>query len=203
MQQINHVVFDLGKVLVDFSYRQFLPLLRSRGAQIRDAEDFAERVNLIDYEHGRLSTGAFLRGINALLRAPLTEPELQLVWCGIFTPMPQMLHLARQLKSRLQVYILSNTGAIHWQYLCERFALMDMCKDAFPSCEVGHMKPAREIYTLAEKRFGFTPTEVVFIDDRLENVIGAQNCGWHGIQHQSYGQTCEALLELGVHPSEV
>jgi len=196
--RIKHVVFDLGKVLVDFSYNQFFPLLRRRGALIRDIDEFAQRVSLIDYEHGRISTADFLLRINALLSAPLTELELRLLWCGIFTPLPQMLNLARQLRSQVAVYIISNTGKIHWDYLCERFALLDFCQDAFASCDVGLMKPAPEIYHLAEKRFGFTPAEAVFIDDRLENVIAAQDCGWQGIHHQSYGQTLEALLKRGI-----
>jgi len=38
----------------------------------------------------------------------------------------------------------------------------------------------------------------VFIDDRPANVEGARACGWRAIQHQSYGQTCEELIQLGI-----
>jgi putative hydrolase of the HAD superfamily len=196
MQQINHIVFDLGKVLVNFSYQQFLPLLRQRGATFKDIDEFAEQVGLIEYELGRISTSEFLQGINALLSAPLPEAELRQHWCGIFTPIPQMLDLVRQLRSQLQVYLLSNTGEIHWQYLCDRFNLKELFTDAFGSFEVGHMKPAPEIYRLAEQRFGFKAEEVVFIDDRAENVAGAQACGWQGILHLSFGQTRDALVAL-------
>jgi len=198
MAQINHVVFDLGKVLVDFSYRQLLPFLRRRGALIRDIDDFAGRVRLIDYEHGRIATAEFLRGINALLSAPLAEADLKNAWCDIFTPIPQMLALARRLRTQVGVYIISNTGEIHWDHLRERFSLADLCDDAFASCEVGHMKPAAAIYTTAQKRFGFAPEEVVFIDDRPENVAGAEACGWQAIRHLSYGQTRDALIDLGL-----
>ncbi len=198
MSQIKHVVFDLGKVLVDFSYSQLFPLLRRRGALIRDVEDFASRIRLIDYELGRISTDEFLQGINALLSAPLDADELKNVWCNIFTPIPQMLTLARQLHDQVGVYIISNTGEIHWDYLRERFLLADLSTDGFASCEVGHMKPVAAIYTAAEKRFDFTPEEAVFIDDRQENVAGAEACGWRAIQHLSYGQTRDALIGLGL-----
>ncbi len=201
MSQIKHVVFDLGKVLVDFSYSQLLPILRKRGALIRDVEDFADRVRLIEYEHGQISTDEFLLGINALLSAPLDEIELKNAWCGIFTPIPQMLSLARLLHTQVGVYIISNTGKIHWDYLQERFSLTNFCKDAFASFEVGQMKPITAIYKTAEERFGFTPGEVVFIDDRLENVEGARACGWQAIHHLGYGQTRGALIDLGVDPT--
>ncbi len=198
MLQIKHVVFDLGKVLVDFSYSQLIPMLRKRGALIHDIEDFALQVKLIDYEHGKITTSEFLNGINNLLSAPLDEASLRDAWCSLFTPMPQMLSLARQLNTKLDVYIISNTGEIHWNYLCERFSLLELCKGGFASFEVGHMKPAPEIYAAAEARFGFSPTEVVFIDDRQANVEGAIACGWQAIQHQSYGQTRDALIDLGL-----
>ena len=198
MTQINHVVFDLGKVLIDFSYSQLFPLLRRRGALIRDVEDFASQVRLVDYEHGRISTDDFLQGINALLSAPLDEAELKNAWCGIFSPMPQMLNLARQLHTQVDVYIISNTGKIHWDYLQERFPLSELCKDAFASFEVGQMKPVAAIYKTAEKRFNFTPEEVVFIDDRQENVAGAEACGWQAILHRSYGETRDTLIGLGL-----
>jgi putative hydrolase of the HAD superfamily len=198
MAEIKHVVFDLGKVLIDFSYRQLLPLLRRRGALIKDVEDFALRVRLAEYEKGQISTDTFLGGLNALLSAPLEEAELRAAWCGIFTPIPQMLTLARHLHTQVKVYILSNTGKIHWDYLQERFGLSDFCTDAFGSFEVGQMKPLPAIYSAAETRFGFTPEEVVFIDDRQENVAGAIACGWQAIQHKSYGQTRDALINLGL-----
>jgi putative hydrolase of the HAD superfamily len=198
MQQINHVVFDLGKVLVGFSYQQFLPLLRQHGATFKDIDDFAEQVALVRYELGQSSSTEFLQGINKLLSTPLPEAELHQHWCGIFSPIPQMLDLVRQLKSQRQIYLISNTGEIHWQYLCERFALKELFTDLFASFEVGIMKPAPEIYRLAEQRFGFKAEEAVFIDDRAENVAGALACGWQGIQHLSFGQTRAALLALEV-----
>lgn len=198
MPQIKHVVFDLGKVLIDFSYTQLFPLLRRQGAVIADVEDFAARVRLVDYEHGRISTAEFLLGVNRLLSRPLDPTEFRQAWCSIFTPIPQMLQLARQLQTRVGVYIISNTSEIHWHYLRERFLLADLCRDTFASFEVGHMKPAAAIYAAAEQRFGFTAAEAVFIDDRQENVVGAEACGWHAIQHLSYGQTRDALIALGL-----
>jgi len=198
MSQIKHVVFDLGKVLVDFSYTQLFPLLRHHGAPIRDVEDFAVRARLVEYELGQISTKEFLQEINALLNHPLSENEFQSAWCGIFTPIPQMLSLARRLQTQFGVYIISNTSEMHWNYLRERFSLTELCLDSFASFEVGQMKPGAAIYAAAEKRFNFTAVEAVFIDDRPENVAGAKACGWQAIQHQSYGQTRDALIDLGL-----
>lgn len=198
MAAIHHVVFDLGKVLVHFSYSQLFPLLKRSGARLKDVEEFAAKVDLVAYEHGRITNDEFLARGNSLLDSPLELERLQQAWCEIFTPNPQMLQLMRQLRAHARVYVISNTSDLHWRYLKERFELEVLCDDCFASCEVGHMKPAPEIYRLAEERFGFSPAEAVFIDDRVENVSGATACGWQGIHHRSFGETREQLLELGL-----
>jgi len=194
----RHIVFDLGKVLVHFSYSQLFPLLRGQGAEITDVEEFAAQVGLVEYEHGRLSNADFLQRLNNLLSSPLEEEALEQAWCQIFTPNPQMLQLLRGLRPTYGVYIISNTSDLHWRHLKERFALDQLCDDCFASCEVGHMKPKPEIYRLAEQRFGFKAEEAIFIDDRRENVTGAINCGWSGIHHLNYGDTLEQLRQLGI-----
>lgn len=200
MSEIRHVVFDLGQVLVHFSYRRLFSFLRKNGAQIKDVNTFAAQVGLMEYEHGQITNEKFLCQVNSLLQTPLDSEILKTAWCDLFTPIPQMLQLMRRLRPTCRTYIISNTSELHWHYLKERFELDRLCDDSFASFEVGQMKPAATLYRLAEKRFGLCPAEAVFIDDRLENVQGATHCGWHGIHHQSYGQTLEKLLDLGVCP---
>ena len=46
------------------------------------------------------------------------------------------------------------------------------------SYEVGHIKPEAAIYNLAAKRAKVAPQQILFIDDRKDNVKGAQAAGW-------------------------
>ena len=43
------------------------------------------------------------------------------------------------------------------------------------------MKPDPAIYRLALERFGLKPAEAVFIDDRADNVAGAEAVGVRGL----------------------
>ena len=198
MAVISTIIFDLGKVLVDFSYAEFLPLLRRVGASIKDADDFALQVGLVDYEEGRIDSREFFQRVNALLDNPLDQAVLETAWCSIFTPIPQMLNMARQLRRQLKTAILSNTSELHWRYLCDRFQLDSFCDNRLASFELGAMKPDADIYRLAAERLNLRAENLVFIDDRHVNVESARACGWQAIQHQSYGQTREELLHLGI-----
>ena len=193
---IKNVVFDVGRVLIDYSYDTFFALLRNNGAQIVDEQDFVRQVDLIEYEHGRMSAGEFLRRVNALLNDPMPEQDLRVAWNDLFTPIPEMLFFAGQLKSRCRVYLFSNTSDLHWAHLQQTYALNAICHGLAASCELGAMKPAPEAYREMERRFGLLPQETLFIDDKEENVAGALACGWQGIWHRDVLTTKTRIDDL-------
>lgn len=198
MQQrlIKTVVFDLGKVLIDYDYANFIGLLRDQGAQVASVEDFSERVNLAGYEHGQVTCSEFIAGINNLLARPLTETDMIAAWNGIFTPLSDMLEFAARLKRHYPVYLLSNIGKLHWDYLSPTYGLVNFCHDYLLSYEAGAMKPSPIIYREAQLRFSLVPETTLFIDDKPENIAGAQACGWQGIHHQCSQATQMKIREM-------
>lgn len=196
MAQVTDVVFDVGRVLIDFSYDKFAAKLQAHGARCKGPEGFVEHVDLIAYEHGEISNEEFLNQLNALLTRPLPLAELTDAWNDLFTPIREMLAVAGTLKKHRCVYLLSNTSELHWQYLQEAFGLDKICHDMLASYEVGAMKPSRELFSAAGSRFDLCPETTVFIDDRQENVEGAIACGWQGIWHRSIEMTKSELQRL-------
>lgn len=196
MAQVSDVVFDVGRVLIDFSYDQFAATLRRQGATCDGPEAFLEHVNLIGYEHGEISSEEFLHQVNNLLKEPLPVGELTAAWTNLFSPIREMLAVAGTLKQHCGVYLLSNTSELHWQYLETAFGLDKICHDRLASYEVGAMKPSAEIFSAACNRFDLQPETSVFIDDLEDNVKGAIACGWHGIWHQSVDSTKIELQRL-------
>ncbi len=196
MPPISDVVFDVGRVLIDFKYDHFIELLRGRGAQIVDVDDFTQKVDLIAYEHGEITNQQFLQRLGRLLSEPLPEEQLIAAWNNLFTPIREMLKLAGQLKAHCGVYLLSNTSDLHWQYLLIAFGLDKICHDRLASYEVGVMKPAPEIFAAACGRFDLRPESTLFIDDLEANVQGAIACGWQGLWHRGVVETRAAVEQL-------
>jgi HAD superfamily hydrolase (TIGR01509 family) len=194
MAQISDVVFDVGRVLIDFSYDNFAETLRQHGAVCNGPEDFLAHVDLIAYEHGEISTETFLQQINALLQEPMPLTDLKDAWNNLFTPIRDMLAVAGMLKKHCGVYLLSNTSGLHWQYLQDTFGLDKICHDRLASFEVGAMKPTAAIFSAACSPFDLHPETTVFIDDREDNVRGAMACGWYGIWHRDV-ETSKAELQ--------
>ena len=196
MAIVTDVVFDVGRVLIDFSYDLFSDKLRKHGATCVGEDDFLARVDLTAYEHGEISSKEFLRQVNGLLSEPLPEAELIAAWNDLFTPVREMLALAGSLKSHCGVYLLSNTSELHWQHILVAFGLDKICHDRLASYEVGVMKPAPEIFTAACNRFDLRPETTVFVDDLEVNAKGALACGWHAVWHRDVTATRRQLREL-------
>jgi putative hydrolase of the HAD superfamily len=62
------------------------------------------------------------------------------------------------------------------------------------SCEVGFAKPDPEIYEIALRRLDVPASNVLFIDDRANNVEAASAIGLRGLVHTSVAETRAALL---------
>ena len=198
MRSPDAVVFDVGRVLVDFNHQSLLDFLEQHGAEVRTPREFVERTDLFRYECGQLSTAEYLTNLNGLLPVPVDAERVMREWLCLFQPIDEMIELARRLRTGHSVYLLSNTNALHWGHLNEAFRLNDLAEDALTSFEAGFMKPDSRIYQTAEQRFGLEPARTVFIDDVQDNAAAARDRGWHAIHHRNPAATRDALNALGI-----
>ena len=63
------------------------------------------------------------------------------------------------------------------------------------SCEEHTVKPEPRIYEILLERYGLTPSETLFIDDREMNIEAAAALGIHGFvfDHRDPDAACDAL----------
>ena len=197
---VDTVVFDLGGVLIRVDHAGAIRWLEQHGCVVDDVERFAERTGMREHEVGRLGREAFYERIGALLTAPVTPAQLHDWWTGFFSPDDDMLRFARALGAAYRVFILSNTGPLHWEQAVQQFPLDEIARDCLTSFEAGVAKPDARIYAIARERFGLEPARTVFVDDLGPNVRAAQAAGWHGVHHRDFATTTRALARLGVGP---
>jgi 2-haloacid dehalogenase len=194
---IRDIVFDIGWVFVGIHPQPMLDFLVEHGAPRMDLNTALTRVGLEEHESGRVDGAQLIERFRALApRAPAAV--LRQRWLELLSPREDMMQLARQVRPHHGVYLLSNIGELHWEHLVARYRVDRLAHAALPSFRAGVMKPDAAIYAQAEEQFGLAPAATVFIDDREQNIEVARARGWHGIVHQSYHETRQALLRLGV-----
>lgn len=198
--QIKSVIFDIGKVLVDFSMDRFFALMVEYGAPFASSEEATSALGLLDYERGDLSSDEFFAAVRSCCKAELSRDVMEKTWEEIFTPDRPMIELMKSLRGRYRLGLLSNTSDVHWRYLNREYGLVEHVDFVVPSFQVRSVKPEVGIYIVAEERAEASGGEIVFIDDRPENVEQAVAMHWNGILHKQYEVTVRELERLGILP---
>ena len=109
-----------------------------------------------------------------------------------------LVSLARQLRERCQVALLSNASDRLEDFVENKLGIADLFDQVVNSARVGLAKPDPAIYELTLERLGIAPQEAIFVDDRARNVISASQLGIRVIHHMTFERTAaqiEALLE--------
>ena len=96
--------------------------------------------------------------------------------------------------------LLSNTNAIHMDYIFERYRFLDDFDAHVLSHEVGLLKPDAAIYRYTLEKYGLAAERTVFLDDLTTNVEGARRVGMQAIHYQNPEQARAELTKLGVSP---
>jgi putative hydrolase of the HAD superfamily len=191
---IKNVIFDLGKVLIEFDFNGFYTALGYDPAE-RTLDEANEPILL--FEAGKMSKAVFFEEIKKIYGFDLSLKEFEILWCSVFSDAKEMIELARKISEKYNVFILSNTDEIHFPYIWKNFPQLHFFKNNLMlSYELNSVKSEKEIYKNAIEKFNLIPSECVFIDDRPINVSVAEKLGMKGIIHQSFLSTKEKLVKI-------
>ena len=199
--KLSVLVFDLGKVLVDFDYsiaaRRIVPLCNS---SMDPAKFFSDHAALLtSYELGQLTTQEFFNRIKAASGFSGTQAEFNAFFADIFTPIQPMIDVHSELKKgSMPIYVFSNTNDLAVEHIRNKFPFFSDFDGYVLSYEHGALKPSAKLYEIVERASGRRGGEILYIDDRPENVAAGAARGWQSVLHESPEATREALRKLGV-----
>jgi len=93
----------------------------------------------------------------------------------------QVLALIDRVRQRYRVAMLSNATDALETLLTERYSVADRFEVLGNSARLGVAKPSPAAFQAVLARLGLEPEEVVFVDDRAENIAAAAALGLHVI----------------------
>jgi HAD superfamily hydrolase (TIGR01509 family) len=184
MTKPSIVVFDLGKVLVDFDYsiagRRLAAKSKASPAEIQKFLDHSPL--LYRYETGLMSRQEFYDEVRHVSGFSGGLEQFSSFFADIFTEMPEMTTLQAALRRRgIPTYIFSNTNDMAIEHIRQAFPFFANFDGYIFSYEVRAMKPAAKIYEALEAMSGRRGAEVLYLDDRQENVEAGAARGWQVI----------------------
>ncbi len=195
------VIFDVGNVLYDWNLRQFFEKL----VPAHELDLFLRDVVSLEW-HAQHDIGRPFAETSVELTASYPRfseaiaafgPRFSETVTGL---LPGMAEIVRGLHDKgTPLFAITNFSHEFWRpFRAQEAAIFDLFDDIVVSGEERLLKPDPAIYELALKRFGLAGEEAIFIDDREDNVRGAEALGIRGHLFLGAGPLEEELKAFGL-----
>jgi glucose-1-phosphatase len=198
---IKAILFDLGKVLVHFdfepAYRRFSKATGIPADRLKNY--FLTSGIEVLFDGGKITSSQFYRRVRFDLGHRLTLAEFKKFWNEIFTPNLPVVKLLRKLKGRLRLVLISNTNAMHYRYIRDRYAFMRLLDAVILSYKEKIRKPDERIYKTAARACRACPEEIFYIDDRLDLIEAAERLGFNVFAYKNNPEKLyRTMKDLGI-----
>ncbi len=195
------VVFDLGKVLVDFDYSIAARRIAARGklTLLEIAAYINQSPLFVEYESGRVTTQQFFDEIRGVTGFRGDLAEFSNCFADIFTAIEPMVQLQADLQQEgMPAYAFSNTNELAVEHIRRTFPFYSRLDGHILSYEHGAMKPDARLYEVVERQSGLRGGELLYLDDRPENIAAGAARGWQVILQESPEKSWAAVKKLGL-----
>lgn len=198
---IRNIIFDIGNVLTDFRWREFLQDKGFDEAMI----DRIARASVMspywnEFDRGEWEQDKIMAEF--IKNDPEIEQELHIAYDnvrGMVTPRDYAIPWIKELKAKgYGVYYLSNFSYKAYVECADALDFLPYTDGGILSYRDKVIKPGKEIYDLLLSRYGLKAEESVFLDDTMKNVEAARAYGFYGICFWTKEQAEEELKKLGV-----
>lgn len=177
---IKNVVFDIGRVLLDYDPESWLRSLFTEETAALILRELFRGPEWIYLDEGTMAEEEALERI--LRRNPAHADALRQAfygWAPCMTPIEGMEEIVRDCKSRgFGIYALSNFG-LRCREIIAPYPVFSLFDGVLVSAEEHLIKPDLRIYSRFCEKFSCEPEECFFTDDMPENISAARGAGFH------------------------
>ena len=200
---LRAVLFDFGMVLSTSpvaSAHETLLEISALQADVFDRHYWAHRHA---YDEGKFTGESYWQQVASDAGINLSDQQIRdliaadiSMWSGINAP---MLEWARSVgNAGLRTGILSNIGFELATAMENNFPWVDEFKYTIWSCRLAMAKPDPKIFHCAQQKLDVAAQEILFIDDREENIRAARELGFIGIVFKDVSRLKRDLKDQGL-----
>ena len=183
---INTIIFDFGNVFVNLD----IEAAHKHALETFQIESLSEEMLGFNnfYEQGLISTDEFLEFYSDNF-PKLSKEELIDIWNFMLKDFPESrldFLKAIQQSSKYKLILLSNTNALHINYIKDHVSFYEEFKNCFDAFYLSHeinlVKPNQDIFEFILNKNKLKAEECLFIDDNQENINTANTLKiktWH------------------------
>jgi putative hydrolase of the HAD superfamily len=197
------LIFDFGNVLIDLDYSRHFNNFKELFSFDWKVDFYPPIIQnaLSRYERGLISDDTFIWSFQQL--NPQIDPlRIVKAWMSLLGDLPyERLVMLQELSLSYRIVLLSNINNFHlkWihRYLDLKYGIVDFEDRFFDNVYYSHhiklSKPNPEIYQFVESDLGALPNELLFIDDKKDNIEAAKSRGWNVQWHDTKTEITEQI----------
>lgn len=193
---IKTVFFDIGNVLIYFSYEKMCEQIGHVCGMTSNEVDIQLRQNNFGERHetGEISSDELYQHFTNHSLQDFSIDDFVHAATTIFDPNYSLWPTVRSLKEKgIRLLLLSNTCDIHFQYIEKNYRIIEEFEYKTLSHIVKARKPDRRIFISALEMCGCDPEECFYVDDIPEYVEAARELG---IDAEVFTHTDQFLNDL-------
>jgi len=194
-------VFDIGNVLLEWDpdrlYGQIFP-------DPADRQAFYDRTKIYDTNEAIDRGAPFKPSLYALADAHPSDADAIRAWHDRWAEMAYALIdeawvALRALRQKgVPVFALSNFGDESFDLAEQLYPDLKEFDQQFISGRLKTIKPEPKIYEVLERDTGMSGADLIFFDDRSDNIEAAEARGWTGVIVHGPQDVRDALLAAGL-----
>jgi FMN phosphatase YigB (HAD superfamily) len=196
------LLFDLGGVVIDIDFgraiRAWQPISRLSCAELEGAFRFDAQYE--QHERGEIAASAYFDHLASSLELTGSHEQIADGWNAIYVgEIAETIRMIRLARAKLPVFAFTNTNSTHQAAWSRMFPAVPKSFDRiFASHELGCRKPERRAFELVGQSIGISLDSVMFFDDLLANVEGAEAAGLQSVHVRSPNDVRNSLQGVGV-----
>lgn len=193
MNKITTILFDMYGVIIEQSKGKFIPYTFKsfdESQHERLNKQFREDKLFLKAGNGEIDSDTFL----SLLGFADPRYHMKDYIENYLTLDPGFKPFAEEFSEEYEFVLVSNDVAAWSEYLTEYHGLNKYFKEKIVSGDVKCRKPDRRIYELALERAGKSPDECIFIDNKVENLLIADELGIYPVLFNRDGEEYDGTV---------
>ncbi len=199
-KRYEYIVFDLGNTLIRFDHNisanKIAKAFNLDAKSIYDA--FFDSGLTGPFECGKLSSAEFHAKASELFGFNLSYDDFVNIWNDIFWEDMEACALARELKKRYKLILLSNISMLHFEHIRKKFDIINIFDELVLSYQVGATKPDREIFDEVVARAGGNRAGLFYTDDRQDLIDAALALGIDSVKFENADKLRIVMKERGI-----
>lgn len=187
-KKVSAILFDLGGVILNLDYGKTIESFKNLGRESFEALYSQAQQNAIfdRFETGEISEKYFRDYLISFLGNEVNDLMIDEAWNAMLLDLPiERIDFLRNLKKKYKIYLFSNTNAIHLRKFQEIIKIQHgnagLLEDLFDKTYYSHIirkrKPNAAAFEFILQDLGLNAEEVIFIDDSIQHVEGANEIG--------------------------